>query len=277
MYCFISFDIRMTTEAGTITNTREQLMRLHESGLSRSGRVGANRLDALFWEIHEGERWVVSGLHASGKSSLLKAAAGLLPLKEGALSLFGVNYWQASEEKMCSIRRKISFVFEDADRLIPRLTLAENIALPLCYHENKELSHLWEELKAILEYLRISSLVNYLPTQLTLYQKQLAVLAQALLIKPQLLFWDNFGEGLDVIQRFWLKRLLRSLSLGITSLQFKPSVVVVATQNLEDFLDFGTHYGVITEEGFLVFKGVESLKNSENSTVKKLLGERSDS
>ena len=171
MYCFISFDIRMTTEAGTITNTREQLMRLHESGLSRSGRVGANRLDALFWEIHEGERWVVSGLHASGKSSLLKAAAGLLPLKEGSLSLFGVNYWEASEEKMCSIRRTISFVLKDADRSESKIYSAGKHCLASATKRNTRDSAISGGAKAILEYLRISFLVNYLPTQLTLYSK----------------------------------------------------------------------------------------------------------
>lgn len=255
---------------------KEPLMCLKEVEQACSSRALAERLSSVRWEVREGERWVVSGLHASGKTGLLKASAGLLPLPEGRLSLFGVDYWGTTEEKMCAIRRKIGFVFEDGDRLIPRLTLAENIALPLCYHENKDISHFLEPLKAVLEYLRIPSLINFLPTQLTFYQKQLAVLAQAILIKSQLFFWDNFGEGLDVIQRFWLKRMLKSLSTGIESLHSTPAVVVVATQDLENFLDFGTHFGVITENDFLVFRGAESLKSSENPTVKKLLGDESE-
>lgn len=263
-------------EADPTIQAKEPLMCLTEAERVGSSQTQIERTSTVRWEIRAGERWVISGLHASGKTRLLKAAAGLLALPEGRLSLFGVDYWGATEEKMCAIRRKIGFVFEDGDRLIPRLTLAENIALPLCYHENKDISHFSEPLKAILEYLRISSLINFLPTQLTFYQKQLAVLAQTILIKSQLFFWDNFGEGLDVIQRFWLKRMLKSLSTGIESLQSTPAVVVVATQDLGNFLDFGTHYGVITENDFLVFQGAESLKSSENPTVKKLLGDGSE-
>lgn len=231
----------------------------------RRGEVGG-----IQWQIRPGERWVVSGLQASGKTSLLKMAAGLLVPKKGVLKLFGTDYWAAEDEGKTAIRRKISFIFNDGNRLVSSLTVAENIALPICYHENKTINEMKDEIFQVLSYLNILPIANLYPTELELHQRRLVSIAQGIFIRPQLFFVDNPEDGLDVVQWNKFRRLLFDLSAGIKELNIEPVGVIVTAQDLRLLSLFGTHYGILTQKNFLTFTGLETMRSSEDPIVQKL-------
>jgi len=235
------------------------------------------------WEIKEGERWIVSGFHASGKTNLLKVAAGLKEYTSGKISILGSTYWNDTEENICKIRKQIAFIFEDGDRLLQRLTVAENIALPVCYHENKTIYELKEPVQKVLDYLGLRDIAFLYPSQLNLYQKQCVLLGQAILIKPKLFFVDNPGEGFDIVQKYKIKNILDDISAGIPSLGLPAASIVVATQRLRDHLESYAEnendpqnipwmYAVISKQTLHTFQTVKALRMSEDITVKKIIG-----
>ncbi|MEW6157954.1 MAG: ATP-binding cassette domain-containing protein, partial [Verrucomicrobiota bacterium] len=93
-------------------------------------------LENVNWSVAPGDYWVIGGLPGSGKSDLLSTLGGLSRLARGTLRLFGNEVRQMAEEELVQIRKRIGFVFAYGGRLFNHLTVAENLALPFCYHEN---------------------------------------------------------------------------------------------------------------------------------------------
>ena len=241
------------------------------------------KLQNINWEIKSGENWIVTGFHASGKTSLLKVAAGLKQQMNGRVSIFGSSYWNDTEEDICKIRRKVAFIFEDGNRLLQGLTVAENMALPICYHENKTVKDIRDQIGKILKYLELQDVENLYPSQLNLYQRQCVLLGQTILIKPQLLFVDNPGEGLDVVQKHKIRNMLDDISIGIPSLNLPKVTLVISTQRIQDHLEYYSNneermqkhqwmYAVISKQALYTFQTVESLRTSEETSIKKIIG-----
>ena len=86
------------------------------------------------WSVAAGEFWVVAGQEHSGKSDLLMLAAGLMPPAAGCCKLFGNDTSNFGEAELAE-RLRMGFVFQGG-HLFNQLTIAENIALPLCYRKN---------------------------------------------------------------------------------------------------------------------------------------------
>lgn len=241
------------------------------------------KLQNINWEIKSGENWIVTGFHASGKTSLLKVAAGLKQQMSGRVSILGSPYWNETEENICKIRRKIAFIFEDGNRLLQGLTVAENMALPICYHENKTVKDIKDQVEGILKYLELQEVENLYPSQLNLYQRQCVLLGQAILIKPKLLFVDNPGEGLDIVQKYKMRNMLDDISIGIPSLNLPKVTLVISTQRIQDHLEYYSSdeermqkhqwmYAVISKQTLHTFQTVESLRMSEETSIKKIIG-----
>lgn len=258
------------------------LIKLENVGISLDDFC-EDRIEDINWEIKTGERWIVSGFHGSGKTNLLKVAAGLKECAGGKISILGSTYWGDTEENICEIRKQIAFIFEDGDRLLQRLTVTENMALPLCYHENKTIHELKEPIQKILDYLGLQSIGCLYPSQLNLYQKQCVLLGRAILIKPKLFFVDNPGEGFDIVQKYKIKSILDDISKGIPSLDLPGATIVVSTQRLQDYLEnysgdsrnsqnIPWMYAVISNQKLHIFQTIESLRMSEDTTIKKIIG-----
>ena len=93
-------------------------------------------LEGINWRVAVGDFWAVGGLHASGKSDLLATAAGIMRPARGRYRVFGQELGAGFEEDRLATRLRLGLVFEGG-RLFHHLSVAENIALPLCYHGNR--------------------------------------------------------------------------------------------------------------------------------------------
>ena len=255
------------------------LMKL-ESASIRSGQTQI--IDRINWNIYPGDTWIISGFHASGKTGLLKAAAGLKKIISGKHTLFGINYWECTDEEMVKIRRQIAFVFEYPSQLMAHLTVGENIAFPICYHENKTLRELDSDVQGLLDYLEIQSISNRYPVEVNIFQKYLLLIGQGLFLKPKLFFIDNPLNGLDPLQKNRIKRLIYQMSSGIEKLGIPPITVIISTSELNNFLvnkpEFiNLKYGILTNKEFHIFEGNQKNEMRANSMIKELLGERRES
>src|SRR5262245_17970522 len=102
------------------------------------------------WKVDSGSFWAIGAFAGAGKSDLLSTAAGLLRPLKGELALFGKPLTHMDEEELVATRLKVAMVF-DSGRLFGHLTIAENIGLPIEYHEGLRVSRAQDRIEFALE------------------------------------------------------------------------------------------------------------------------------
>ena len=195
-------------------------------------RLGDFELSEVNFEVGRGEYFVILGPTGAGKTVLLEAIAGLLPLKEGRIFINGREATRLPPE-----RRKVGFVFQDY-MLFPHLSVRDNIAFGLKGRRREEARRRVEELAELLE---IKHLLSRKPQTLSGGEKQKVALARALAPKPEILLLDEPLSALDPKTREGLARELLRIhkKLGLTTLH--------VTHDFEEALALGERVAVMRE------------------------------
>ena len=146
--------------------------------------------------IGSGEFVAVTGPSGSGKSSLLNLLGCLDRPDAGRYRLEGQDVSQLDDEATSDIRnRRIGFVFQSF-HLLPRLTVLENVMLPLRFSRTPNAQAL-AHAESLLARVGLSDRQNHRPNQLSGGQMQRAAIARALLMRPALLLADEPTGNLD--------------------------------------------------------------------------------
>ncbi|WP_330478303.1 ABC transporter ATP-binding protein [Streptomyces platensis] len=158
------------------------------------GRQAVTALHSIDHAIPSGSFTAVMGPSGSGKSTLLHCAAGLERPTSGSVTLAGQELSGLSERQLTLLRRgRIGFVFQDF-RLVPALSVAANVALPLRLAGRRPDPHRLEEL---LSNMGLLDKRNRRPAELSGGQQQRAALARALVTHPEVVFADEPTGALD--------------------------------------------------------------------------------
>lgn len=193
---------------------------LKVKGLARTYGQGEGRVEALrgvSFEVQRGEFVAVMGPSGSGKSTLMHLLGGVERPTAGAIELEGVDLLALPEEKLTLFRRRqIGLVYQFYN-LVPLLTVAENIALPLLLDGRAPAPGQLEGLAARLE---LSEKLDAYPHQLSGGQQQRAGIGRALITCPALLLADEPTGNLDSENTRQVMALLRGFhqSMGQTIL-----------------------------------------------------------
>ena len=161
--------------------------------------VGDERVRALdhaTLHIYPGEFVSIIGPSGSGKSTLMNIIGCLDVADAGSYSLDGLPIEAYSENQLAAIRnKKIGFVFQSFN-LIPKLSAAENVELPLIY-QNVPRKERQERVKDALERVGLQHRAAHLPTELSGGQQQRVAIARALVTNPKLILADEPTGALD--------------------------------------------------------------------------------
>ncbi|WP_239460029.1 ABC transporter ATP-binding protein [Nocardioides daejeonensis] len=218
-------------------------MRLDQ--VARHHGTGGSRVDALRGISHvfaAGTFTAVMGPSGSGKSTLLQCAAGLDRPDAGSVWIGGLEITRISETMRTALRRdRIGFVFQ-AYNLLPALTAADNVALPL------RLAGRRPDRRSVREALARVGLTDQAgrrPGQLSGGQQQRVALARALLTRPEVLFADEPTGALDrSTGRLVLELLRRSVDEeGLTIVMVTHDPVAAAYADEVLFLADGALVG----------------------------------
>ena len=149
-------------------------------------------------EVQKGEKIFLFGPSGSGKTTLLEILAGVLVPQKGSVKVAGTDLVGLSGAARDRFRReKMGYIFQNFN-LIPYLSVAENILLPLQLQKNKKNN---DQLSELTNALGISQLLNSPVTEISMGQQQRVAVARALLGSPELLLADEPTSALDFESR----------------------------------------------------------------------------
>jgi putative ABC transport system ATP-binding protein len=158
------------------------------------GDTTVRALDDVSVEFPEGRFTAVMGPSGSGKSTLLHCLAGLDSLTSGRILIGDADLGALSDKQLTLLRRdSIGFVFQSFN-LVPTLTAAENIALPLLLAGRRPDPHWYDEIVATVG---LGDRLGHRPSELSGGQQQRVAVARALVTRPQIVLADEPTGNLD--------------------------------------------------------------------------------
>jgi phospholipid/cholesterol/gamma-HCH transport system ATP-binding protein len=184
-------------------------------------RIGFDDGDVLrgvSLEVSPGETKVLLGESGSGKTLLMKLAAGLLRADSGRVWVMGHNIAEMTEPEMLDFRRHLGFVFQEG-ALFDSLTVADNVAFRL-REEHVPDEEVDERVREALRFVELEAALDKFPAELSGGMRRRVSIARALVDKPPLVFYDSPTAGLDpVTSQTIITLILRGRDLqGVTSL-----------------------------------------------------------
>jgi len=210
------------------------------------------------WGIEAGQWWAIGGSPASGKTALLSVAAGLTPPTRGVVRIFGQDLAAASESELALWRREIGFVFENGGGLLGRLSIAENVALPLRYHSDLDLAQVRARVDALLGQAGLESLADLVPNQLTLPLRQRVALLRSLTAPVRVLFLDSPLRGLAPSGVRWWLDFLRELRARRAA-EGRPVSLIMSAFDFRAVREDAERFAVLEHGRFRVLEEAEEV------------------
>lgn len=182
-------------------------------------------------EVKKGELLLLAGPSGCGKTTLLSVVSGILHNDEGECIVFGQNVTRMEEKELSLFRAKqIGFVFQQFN-LIPSLTAAENVAIPLMINGlDRQIAI--QKAGDILDRMGLEDKKNVLPVQLSGGQQQRVAIARSIVHNPKLVVCDEPTSALDSTNGKKIMELLKSLVQGT------DNAMIVVTHDIRIF-EFG--------------------------------------
>ncbi|WP_018478286.1 ABC transporter ATP-binding protein [Pontibacter roseus] len=162
-------------------------------------------------ELYKGENLVVLGRSGTGKSVLIKIISGLLKPDEGRVNVLGEEVDRLSPKELDALRLKIGFSFQNS-ALYDSMTVKENLEFPLIRH-SKELTEKDRDriIRFVLEAVGLSQAMNQMPSELSGGQRKRIGIARTLILKPEIMLYDEPTAGLDPITSIEINKLINEV------------------------------------------------------------------
>ena len=216
----------------TITTTHAAAVALRDvTKVHGQGDGAVTALDGVTVALPTGSFTAIMGPSGSGKSTFLHVAAGLDRPTSGSVALGDTELQKLSERRLTILRRKrIGFVFQ-AFNLMPSLTVAQNIGLPMRLdgHRPKR-----SAIREVAERVGLENRLRHRPSQLSGGQQQRVAIARALVSRPEVVFADEPTGALDTRTGRDVLALLRELveidSRTVVMVTHDPAAAAYADQ-----------------------------------------------
>ncbi len=172
---------------------------------------GATRLllDGVDLTVGRGEFVAITGESGTGKSTFLNLIAGLEPIDEGLVEVDGQSLARLDDAGLARMRRhSLGFVFQ-AFHLLPYLTVAENVAVPLRLLGGRSIREIGQQVDQVLSTLGLASMGQAMPQTLSGGEAQRVAIARALVHSPKLILADEPTGNLDADHGATVMRLLK--------------------------------------------------------------------
>ena len=231
-------------------------------GLYKSFGKENNVLKGVNIQVKKGENLVVLGKSGSGKSVTIKCLVGLIVPDKGEIEVFDTVIDNLGNNELNELRTRIGFLFQNA-ALYDSMTVRQNLEFPLKRH-TKNLSQPDVD-KAVLEALEsvgLEEAIDKMPSELSGGMRKRIGLARTLILKPEIILYDEPTTGLDTITS-------REISELILTIQKKNKTTsMIITHDMACAKLTGDRL-VILKDGVIEAEGTyDELEKSENEWVR---------
>ena len=195
------------------------------------GETAVRALDGVSVDFAAGRFTAIMGPSGSGKSTLMHCAAGLDTPSGGSVRLGGTELTRLSDKALTRLRReKIGFIFQSFN-LLPTLTAAQNIMLPLELAGRRPERQWYDQ---VVGALGLADRLHHTPAQLSGGQQQRVACARAVLARPEVIFADEPTGNLDSRSGAellgFLRRCVRELGQTVVMVTHDPVAAGYADQ-----------------------------------------------
>ena len=231
-------------------------------GLFKSFGKDKDVLKGVNINVKKGENLVVLGKSGSGKSITIKCLVRLVEADKGEIKVFGTDLTKLEEDALNLIRLRIGFLFQNG-ALYDSMSVRENLAFPLKRHRpeftDAEVNIAIED---TLESVGLIEAIDKMPSELSGGMRKRVGLARTLILKPEILLYDEPTTGLDTITSREISELIISIQM-----KFKTTSIII-THDMA-CAKFTSNRIVILRDGVVYTEGTyKDLEQSEDQWVK---------
>ena len=229
-------------------------------GLCKS--FGGNHvLKGINLKIKAGENVVVMGKSGSGKSVLIKCLVRLLDIDEGSLIALGHDIPAAGEDELNEVRKKIGFLFQSA-ALYDSMTVRENLEFPLRLLKGQTKEEKTALVEEALKNVGLEEAIDLMPSELSGGMRKRIGLARTIILKPQIILYDEPTTGLDPITAKEISNLILAVQ------KERKTTSLIITHDV-DCARITANRILVLKDGVFIAEGTfEKLKKSEDQWVR---------
>ena len=219
-------------------------------------------LQGVNFTVNKGEDLVILGRSGSGKSVLIKCIVGLVTPDKGEINVFDENVLELEKRELNEMRVRIGFLFQSG-ALYDSMTVRENLAFTLKKHKRElKRDEVEKEVIEALESVGLGDAINKMPSELSGGMRKRIGLARTLILKPEIILYDEPTTGLDTIT----SREISELILEIKHKRKTTSIIITHDMACAKLT---ADRVIVLKEGKIQAEGTyEELEKSEDEWVR---------
>lgn len=213
-------------------------------------------------DLHKGENLVVLGKSGTGKSVLIKIIVGLLTPDEGEVKVLNQYVDQITYPQLLALRLKVGFSFQNS-ALYDSMTVRQNLEFPLVRNQRKlTKSEVNMAVEEMLDAVGLLHTINQMPSELSGGQRKRIGIARTLILRPEIMLYDEPTAGLDPITCLEINSLINEVQE-----RFHTSSIVI-THDLTCAKAVGNRVAMLLDGQFQRMGTFEEVFNTSDERVK---------
>jgi phospholipid/cholesterol/gamma-HCH transport system ATP-binding protein len=213
-------------------------------------------------DLYKGENVVVLGRSGTGKSVLIKIISGLLTQDKGTVNVLGQEVDKLDDKQLQQMRLKLGFSFQSS-ALYDSMTVRENLEFPLV-RNRKHLTRkeVEDSIDRVLTAVGLSQTKHQMPAELSGGQRKRIGVARTLILRPEIMLYDEPTAGLDPITCIEINNLINRVQQ-----EFKTSSIII-THDLTCAKSTGDRVAMLLDGKFVKQGTFDEVFNSGDERIK---------
>ena len=212
--------------------------------------------------VYKGENVVVLGKSGSGKSVLIKIIIGLLKPDRGEVLVLGQEVDKLTEKELNALRLRIGFSFQSS-ALYDSMNIKQNLEFPLTMNrKDMTRQEITDAVEEVLDAVGLENKINDMPADLSGGQRKRIGIARTLILRPEIMLYDEPTAGLDPITSYEINKLINKVQK-----KYNTSSIII-THDLTCAKETGDRIAMFVEGKFTRVGDFDDVFDTQDEQVK---------